>query len=60
MKYLGLWSPGLQNFFRKICKPPTSPPTYLMYAPLGSEGLAMNYLQTDKSDKTSKDFLHYL
>ena len=36
MKYLGLWPPGLRNTFLKIVKPsgPT-PPTYLMYAPLG-------------------------
>ena len=36
--YLGLWSPGLRNFFGKICNRPPShphPPTYLMYAPLG-------------------------
>ena len=34
MKHLGLWSPGLRNFFWQICKtlrPP--PPRYLMYAP---------------------------
>ena len=43
MKYIGLWSPGLQFFFGKICKtlrpapppPPPPLPTYLMYAPLG-------------------------
>ena len=33
IKYLILWSPGLQNIFWKICKTlrhPLSPPTYLM------------------------------
>ena len=37
MKYLGLWSPGLQNVFGKICKtvrPPTTRRTYLMYTSL--------------------------
>ena len=31
-----------------------------LLAVLDPEGLAMNYLQTEKSDKTSKDFLQYL
>ena len=33
MKYLGLWSPGLQNFLENFLKLSGPPPTYLMYAP---------------------------
>ena len=40
MKYLALWSPGLQLFFfEKFVKPSSPHPTYLMYAPLGQDSV---------------------
>ena len=34
MKYLGLWSPELRNFFEKFVNSQVPPSTYLMHAPL--------------------------
>ena len=42
MKYLGLCSPGLQIFFEKFVKLSSSPPTYLMLAPLLAIQTMMN------------------